>query len=196
MQCVLTWLHVASYMAPDTILRWRNFIAAAQQSDMETGSFNREMLGEIMPTENKESAAEAQIRELIEARVKAVHAKDASVLASTQAKDIVMFDALNPLQYVGAEGAGKRTKEWLGWYDGPISYDIRDLSIVAGDDVAYCHYLYRINGTMTNGTQVDMWLRATVCFHKMDGGKWMIIHEHTSVPFDAESGKASVDLKP
>lgn len=148
-----------------------------------------------MTSKNRETIAEAQIRELIEARVTAVHARDANVLASNQAKDIVMFDALNPLQYIGAERAGKRTEEWLGWYDGPIGYDVRDLNIVAGDDVAFCYYLYRVSGTMTNGTQVDMWLRSTVCFRKIDG-KWTIMHEHTSVPFDGESGKASVDLKP
>jgi hypothetical protein len=25
---------------------------------------------------------------------------------------------------------------------------------------------------------------------------WMVTHEHNSVPFDAETGKASLDLKP
>ena len=48
---------------------------------------------------------------------------------------------------------------------------------------------------MTNGREVDMWVRMTVGFRKING-KWMVTHEHTSVPFDAESGKASVDLKP
>jgi ketosteroid isomerase-like protein len=40
-----------------------------------------------------------------------------------------------------------------------------------------------------------MWWRTTVCFRKLDG-KWMVTHEHNSVPFDVESGKASLDLKP
>jgi ketosteroid isomerase-like protein len=48
---------------------------------------------------------------------------------------------------------------------------------------------------MTNGRAVDMWVRSTVCFFKGEGG-WVIEHEHTSVPFDAESGRASVDLQP
>ena len=37
--------------------------------------------------------------------------------------------------------------------------------------------------------------RATVCFGKVDG-KWMITHEHNSVPFNMENGQASLDLKP
>jgi ketosteroid isomerase-like protein len=40
-----------------------------------------------------------------------------------------------------------------------------------------------------------MWVRATTCYRKIDG-KWMITHEHQSVPFDTESGKASLDLEP
>ena len=40
-----------------------------------------------------------------------------------------------------------------------------------------------------------MWVRSTVCFRKVEGD-WVIAHEHTSMPFDAESGKASVNLKP
>jgi hypothetical protein len=27
-------------------------------------------------------------------------------------------------------------------------------------------------------------------------GEWRVIHTHTSVPFDVESGKASLDLQP
>lgn len=40
-----------------------------------------------------------------------------------------------------------------------------------------------------------MWWRRTVCFRKADG-KWLATHEHRSVPFDVERGKASLDLKP
>jgi len=48
---------------------------------------------------------------------------------------------------------------------------------------------------MTNGAAVDMWVRSTVCLRK-SGGDWLIVHEHTSVPFDAESGRATLDLTP
>jgi ketosteroid isomerase-like protein len=41
----------------------------------------------------------------------------------------------------------------------------------------------------------DVWVRATVCFRKIDG-HWKVTHEHMSVPYDMETSKASVDLKP
>jgi len=43
--------------------------------------------------------------------------------------------------------------------------------------------------------KTDVWVRATVCFRKIDG-QWKVTHEHISVPFDMETFKASVHLKP
>ncbi|WP_211221635.1 nuclear transport factor 2 family protein [Desulfocurvibacter africanus] len=34
----------------------------------------------------------------------------------------------------------------------------------------------------TNEEQTDAWVRATACLRKTDG-KWLITHEHVSVPF-------------
>jgi ketosteroid isomerase-like protein len=61
--------------------------------------------------------------------------------------------------------------------------------------VAFCHYLYRIGGTMTDGTVVGMWLRSTVCLRQA-GQDWLVTHEHTSVPFDGATGAASLTLEP
>lgn len=148
-----------------------------------------------MTTPNSIAIDEAQIRALIEDRVKAVHAKDINGVMSNHAPDILSFDVVNPLQYTGSDTVRERAEEWFSWYQGPIGYEIRDLSITTGADVAFCHYLYRVSGTRTDGGKVDMWVRATVCYRKIDG-TWMITHEHNSVPFDVETFKASLDLKP
>jgi SnoaL-like protein len=52
-----------------------------------------------------------------------------------------------------------------------------------------------LSSTMRNGTKVDMWMRSTLCLRN-ENGDWRLAHEHTSVPFDAETGKALVGLKP
>jgi uncharacterized protein (TIGR02246 family) len=140
-------------------------------------------------------SSEDQIRTLLDERVRAIHDRDAQALVNACAPDVVSFDALPPLQRLGAVAVRDRAKEWLGWYDGPVGYEIRDLRITAGDDTAFASYLYRVTGTMTNGSTVDMWLRSTICLRK-SGGDWLIAHEHTSVPFDAESGRATLDLTP
>jgi uncharacterized protein (TIGR02246 family) len=138
---------------------------------------------------------EAQIRALIEQRVPALAVKDAAALTSHYASDVVLFDVVGPLRHRGAEAHARRVTDWLSSYRTGIDYQIRDLSITAGEDIAFCHYLYRIGGAMTDGTQVGMWVRSTICLQKIDGD-WTITHEHTSVPFDGATGAAALDLQP
>ncbi|MEH1939644.1 MAG: nuclear transport factor 2 family protein [Nostoc sp.] len=148
-----------------------------------------------MTTENNKSNDEAQIRTIIEERVKAVCDKDINALLSNHAPDILSFDVINPLQYMGADTIRERAQKWFSSFQGSIGYEIRYLSITTGETVAFCHYLYRVSGTLTDGGKVEMWVRVTVCLREIDG-KWMIVHEHQSVPFDPETGKASFNLKP
>lgn len=148
-----------------------------------------------MTTENSEAAEEAQIRALIAERAKAVGEKDVNALLSNHAPDVVSFDVLNPLQYEGSDKVRERARKWLSSYQTSIGYEIRDLSIRTSESVAFCHYLYRVSGTLMDGGEVNMWVRATVCLSKVDG-KWMTSHEHQSVPFDVTTGKASPDIKP
>jgi ketosteroid isomerase-like protein len=68
------------------------------------------------------------------------------------------------------------------------------LTVTAGGDVAFSHALHRYSGVI-GGKQIAMWLRATTCYRKLDG-TWRIAHEHQSVPFDPETGVASLDLQP
>ncbi|HEY0100427.1 MAG TPA: nuclear transport factor 2 family protein [Pyrinomonadaceae bacterium] len=148
-----------------------------------------------MTNDNSKATDEAQIRAFIEERIKAVNDREIERLMSQHAPDVLMFDVLDPLRYIGAEKVRERAAQWFSRYRGSIGYEVRDLNIETGETAAFCHYLYHVSGTMTNGREVGMWVRSTVCFRKVDD-EWIVAHEHTSVPFDAESGKASVDLKP
>jgi uncharacterized protein (TIGR02246 family) len=149
-----------------------------------------------MTTKNTSATAEAQIYALIDAWAQAIRAKDVNGVISHYVADIVTFDLAPPLQYVGAEALRKNLQEWFATFRGPVGYEMRDLSITASDDVAFCHSRNRISGTRTNGEETDVWVRATVCYRKIDG-KWLVTHEHASVPFYMDgSYRAAVDLKP
>lgn len=142
-----------------------------------------------------EARDEVQIRGLIEDKIKAVRAKDVDGATRNYAPDVLSFDVVNALQYIGAEAIRKRLEEWFSSFQGSIGFEIRDLSITWGDGVAFSHSLNHVSATTTNSAKLDMWWRETACYRKIDG-KWLITHQHSSVPFDAESGKASLDLKP
>jgi ketosteroid isomerase-like protein len=57
------------------------------------------------------------------------------------------------------------------------------------------HALSHVTGTLKDKATVDMWFRTTLGFRRI-GGRWLIVHEHGSVPFSSESGQASLGLKP
>jgi ketosteroid isomerase-like protein len=148
-----------------------------------------------MTTATSKALNEEQILKLMDARIEAVRTKDVNASMSNLASDVLSFDVVNPLQRVGSDESRRRAEEWFISFDGAIGYEIRDLSITAGDEVAFSHGLSHVSASKKDGGQLDMWWRTTVCFSKVEG-KWNVVHEHNSVPFDVESGKASLDFKP
>lgn len=142
------------------------------------------------------TSSEAQIRQLLDARAEAIRAKDVDGVMTAYATDTVFYDALPPLRHVGASSARERVAAWLGGYvEGAPSVEIRDLTIAAGEDTGFCYYLYRVSGRLTTGTEVDMWVRATMGLQNA-AGRWIITHQHDSVPFDAQTGAAVFDQAP
>ena len=144
--------------------------------------------------ENKKNDV-AAIQGLLDTYVRALHDKNIEGVMSIYAPEVVSFDIVPPLRYMGADAFRKRWEEVFLVYQGPIDYEIHDLNITVGDDVAFTHSLNRISGTMNNGQKTDLWLRWTACFRKING-KWLIVHHQNSVPVDLEKGKAVLDLKP
>ena len=138
---------------------------------------------------------EADIRQLIRQGVAAVRAMDLEGVMALYAPDVVSFDIGSPLRHQGAPAKRKAWVEAFALYQRPLGYEIRDLTITVGDDVAFGHSLNRISGTMNNGTSTDFWLRWTTCFRKIDG-TWLITHDQVSVPVDPQTRRALLDLEP
>ncbi len=99
---------------------------------------------------------EAEVRALIEDRAKAVRARDIDGAMSHVAPDVQAFDVVNPLLYSGADAARKRLEDWFGSFEGPLGYEMADLSIATGGDIAYCHSLNRVSGTKVGGGELVM----------------------------------------
>ncbi len=148
-----------------------------------------------MTTATSDTTNQAEIRAMIDERIKAVRAKDVNAAIAGIAPDVRLFDVVNPLQSVGSNASRKRADDWFSSFQGSIGYEIHDLDITAGNDVAFIHGLSHVSATKLDGGQLDMWWRTTMCFARIDG-TWMVTHEHNSVPFDMETGKASLELKP
>jgi uncharacterized protein (TIGR02246 family) len=149
----------------------------------------------MMATEKDKATDEDEIREVMDRFTDAVRNKDLNGVMSLYSPEIVWFDFMAPLQHRGTEAYRRVWERCFDWFEAPIGVEIRDLSITAGNDVAFSHSLIHLNETFKNGQRLDFWMRGTTCFRKFNG-RWMITHEHLSIPFDLETNKALWDLKP
>ncbi|HEV2783937.1 MAG TPA: nuclear transport factor 2 family protein [Actinophytocola sp.] len=139
---------------------------------------------------------EAHIRELVTGQEAAMRARDAEWLASRYAPEAVTFTLAPPLRNADVLDADW-LRTWFSGFAGPIDFEVRDLTVTAGEDVAFCHSLNRLSATPQGSPEgFELWFRATVGLRKVDGA-WRITHEHTSTPFYMDGSFASaVDLTP
>ncbi|MES2896374.1 MAG: nuclear transport factor 2 family protein [Pseudomonadota bacterium] len=138
-----------------------------------------------------------QIRALLQARADALHAHEAAAAVAILADEVVNYDLDPPLAHVGGPArASARLDKWFATWRTPIRSEPRDLQISASGDLAFAFGLIQLAGTKTDGEEVDLWFRSTVCLRRLDGA-WRIVHEHSSTPFYMDGGfKAATDLKP
>jgi PhnB protein len=145
-----------------------------------------------MATRNSGTTVEAQIRAVIDDWANALRNKNAAGVVRHYAPDFVQFSLAPPLISTAADAKGPQ--EWFDTWQGPLGYEIRGLSIAAGENTAFCHSLNRLSGTKTDGERADIWFRVTL---RKIGDTWKIVHEHESVPFYMDGGfKAAIDLTP
>ena len=139
--------------------------------------------------------AEAQIRLQINQIAEGIRAQDLEGLERLYTADVVSFDVEPPLQHVGVAAKMKNWSNVFTFFR-DATYEVRDLHLTVGDDVAFGHGFGRLSGTLRNGTATSgMWVRATFCFQQVDGN-WLIAHDQVSVPLDMASGKGVTDLQP
>ena len=145
--------------------------------------------------EKEEAVAEALIRQRVEDAVKALRAKDIDSVMSLYAPDLVSFDLTPPLRYAGADGKRRAWQGVFAAFTGPFDYEVRYLNVTTQGDLAFVNSLNRVNGTLASGQIIELWLRWTACFRRIDG-VWLVVHDHVSVPADLEHGRAVLNLTP
>jgi uncharacterized protein (TIGR02246 family) len=137
----------------------------------------------------------AEIRGLLDDWAKAAQAKDLDGIMSHYAADVLAFDAILQLQFRGTDAYRAHWQACLAMCPGPMIFEIHDLDIAVGSDVAFSHCLGRCGAVGDDGQAKTSWMRGTVGYRRT-GGRWLIVHEHWSAPFDPQSGKALFDLEP
>ena len=143
------------------------------------------------------AADKQQLGALFAAWEKAFEAKDVNGVMAVYATGnaLTAYDLVPPLQYKGADAYRKDYADFFAQFAGPLKVETRDEHMEISGDLAVAYGLERISGKLKSGQPVDMWLRYTAAYKKIEG-QWRDIHDHVSVPADMHTGKARLDLKP
>jgi uncharacterized protein (TIGR02246 family) len=137
---------------------------------------------------------EEAIRKLLDDWTSALRARDLDQMMSFYAPDVVFFDGIAPLQ-IGAEAYRKNWQEYFNWFPGTVNFETRELKITTDEKLAFSRGLVHLTGINAEGKEDGAWMRETIGYEKRDG-RWLISHEHWSMPMDIETGKALTTLEP
>lgn len=140
-------------------------------------------------------SAEAAVLEQLESWTAAVRAQDIDAIVAHYAQDIVAFDAVTKLQFKGVPAYRDHWLACLEMCPGPMVFELHDIAIHAEGHVGFCHALLRCGSTNDKDEAEVSWMRMTSGYRRIEG-HWKVVHEHFSVPFEMESGKALLDLEP
>lgn len=139
---------------------------------------------------------DAAIRKLVAGISDAFRAKDVDKLMTfyQHGDDLVVFDVVPPRQYTGWDAYRKDFQRMFDAFDGPITFDVGELAITTDGTMAYSHSIDHVRGTLKNGATADHTVRVTDVYRKI-GGRWLIVHEHISVPVDLATGTADLQSR-
>ncbi|WP_271106089.1 YybH family protein [Pseudomonas tohonis] len=143
---------------------------------------------------SNEQAVE-QLHALLADWAEAVRSKDVARIVGFYAQEVVAYDAILRLQFVGREAYGAHWAYCMEVCQGSSIFDPQHVTIRACGDVGFAHFLCLCGGTNAEGVEQRSWMRVT-CGYQRIGGQWRIVHDHFSAPFDMESGQALFDLEP
>lgn len=136
----------------------------------------------------------AAIKAVIDDFTAALCAKDVKRMMSHYAADVVVYDVKPPFQTKGAVAWKHTWEACMGYFPASFEIEIKDLRIQAGKEIALSHYLFRLTGPEKDHAAMQTWMRTTTGFKKIQG-KWKIVHEHGSLPFNPHTTQAIFTLE-
>ncbi len=135
----------------------------------------------MTPDGQTETSIESLLHLRLDELAQAVRDKDLERLMSFYSSDLLVFDVLPPLLARGTAAYRQNFERWFNSFEGPLKFEFKDLRIVPGESIAFCHYLALVSGARSSRLITGYWVRGTTCF-ELRNGEWLITHEHISLP--------------
>lgn len=128
--------------------------------------------------------AEGEIRRLDAELTAAGRERDFDRAMACYAPDVEVFHPVSGLEQRGIEALRKAEEMWFSTLDGPVEREVLEFRVRVDESIAFSHALVRMRATLVGGGSLDTTARVTTGY-RAAGDRWQIVHQHTSVPFDA-----------
>ena len=130
------------------------------------------------------------IEGLLDAYRTAVKAKDVEGFAALYAPDVRAFDMWARWSYDGIDQWREMARGWFASLDDEsVDVAFEDVQIVAGEDLALLSATVTFSGISAAGRRVRVMQNRLTWGLRASGGRWQVVHEHTSSPLDFETSK-------
>lgn len=148
-------------------------------------------MDEIATTNDLRRDAQA----LVESWLDAARSGDIDRIMSHYTADVVAYDAILALRFEGTDAYREHWKACMEMCPGEMAFEPGEMHVEGGGDAGFVHFLARCGVVDESGAGQMGWMRVTMGLRRTDAG-WKIAHEHSSMPFEPESGQVLGDVGP
>lgn len=128
------------------------------------------------------STDELAIRQLLEEWTRVTREGPRDDVLGNHSDEVLIYDVLPPLKYESAAAYRASWDEWQPDARDGMRFELEELVVTAGREVAFAHGLLQCGGTLPDGKMFRDTVRATFCLRKTGDG-WKVFHQHISKPF-------------
>ena len=120
----------------------------------------------------------------------AVDGKNLTDFTGLYAPDVHVYDAWGKFEYVGAEAWQAMAADWYGSLGTEtVRLDFADVRVLAGEKVAMLSAAATFTAFSADGGKLRSLTNRMTMGLELRGSRWLIVHEHSSLPIDMETGR-------
>jgi uncharacterized protein (TIGR02246 family) len=122
-----------------------------------------------------------------------VFAKDVDAFLDLYDRDVHVFDMWGAWSHTGIAAWREMVVNWfssLGTDRVVVGFD--DVQVVEASDLAFIHAFVTYKGISAEGVELRAMNNRMTLALQQKGGKWRVVHEHTSAPVNHETLKAAL----
>jgi uncharacterized protein (TIGR02246 family) len=142
-----------------------------------------------------DAAAQRELRAVHDDWFAGTARKDLDALMAHVDDDVVSYEHDPPLQHLGLAAVRAACARGLDAAPGAVGWDVPDLRTLVSGELAVAWGLNHMTAQLPGGVLAESWSRGTRVFRRR-AGRWSMVHQHVSFPYDPATGAARTDLRP